>query len=383
MTHKSLAIIGGGASATLLLAQLARRQSPLAIDVYDRAGAFARGIAWSTGHLCHLLNVRAANMSALADTPDDFARWAARHGYSGDDFAPRALYGEYLDEHFERARQTLSVSLIQAQADSIRTDAGYRVNGKPYDLVVQATGNCVPLHPPGAQAIAGYHANPWTPDYAALSAHRRIAILGSGLTAVDALLALDAHGYGGELVMLSRHARLPGVHVKTPPYPAFMHELPKTALAALHRVRLEIKASDAPWQAIIDSLRPITNAIWQAWPPQERQRFMRRLFTIWNTHRHRMAPQIQHTLLAWEQSGRLTRRRARIERMAPGPMVVTDQGGIKADAIINCLGYRYAERPLAATWQLGPARFGELFETTAIPEIRVQAAELADTLTRR
>jgi len=382
MTHKTLAIIGGGASATLLLAQLARRQAPFSIDVYDRAGAFARGIAYSTPHRCHLLNVRASNMSALADTPDDFARWASQHGYGADDFVPRALYGDYLHEHLERARQTLPVSLIQAEADSRADGNGYLVNDKPYDLVVQATGNCAPLRPSGAQSISGYHDNPWTPDYAALSAHRHIAILGSGLTAIDAVLALDAHGYTGTIIMLSRHARLPGVHVKAPQHPAFMQTLPETALTALRHLRAEIKSTDAPWQAIIDTLRPITNPIWQAWPLRERQRFMRHLITIWNTHRHRMAPQLGETIAALEHSGHLVRRRARIGRILPGPVIVTGQGAIKADAVINCLGYRSVERPLAASYQIGPARFGELFETTAIPEIRVQAAELADALIR-
>jgi len=377
MIHKSLAIIGGGASATLLLAQLARAQAPLAIDVYDRAGAFARGIAYSTPHRCHLLNVRASNMSALSDAPDDFARWAARHGYGGDDFVPRALYGDYLHEHLARARQALPIALIQTEADSIRSDQGYLVNGKSYDLVVQATGNCAPLHPPGANVGEGWHANPWTPDYAALCAHERIAVLGSGLTAIDAVLALDAHGYTGDIVMLSRHARLPGVHVKSVPHPALVHELPQTARAALRRVRDDIKATGAPWHAVIDALRPLTNPIWQGWPERERQRFMRRLLTWWNVHRHRMAPQIGEKIAALEQSGRLVRRRARIERVLPGPLVMTEQGGIKANAVINALGYRYSQRPLAASYRIGPARFGELFETTAIPEIRVQAAELA------
>jgi len=377
MRHKSLAIIGGGASATLLLVQLARQQSPLTIDVYDRAGAFARGVAYSTPHLCHLLNVRASNMSALADAPDDFVRWAAQSGYGADDFVPRTLYGDYLCEHFERARQSLSISLHQAEAHSIHTGGGYHVNGAHHDLVVQATGNRTPLRLSGTQAVTGYHDNPWTLDYAAMSAHQCIAILGSGLTAVDAVLALDMHGYRGRILLLSRHALLPGMHIKAAPVPAFMHDLPETTLAALHRIRREIKTNNVPWQAIIDTLRPVTNAIWQGWPPCQQRRFMQRLFTFWNIHRHRMAPQIGETVAALAQSGRLVCQRVRIERILPGPVVVTDRGEISADAVVNCLGYRSDGPVLAASHRLGPARFGELFETTAIPEIRVQAAELA------
>lgn len=375
MSTKSLAIIGGGASAALLLAHLARRDGAdaLSIDVYDRAGAFARGIAYSTPHLCHLLNVRAANMSALADAPDDFADWAAPHGYQPTDFVPRKLYGDYLAAHLDDACARLAVSLITEEA----TTTSGAVNGKLYDVVVQATGNCAPLRPRLDEVVTDYHDNPWSVDYAALAGCETIALIGSGLSAVDAILALDAHGYRGRVVVLSRRSLFPAVHVQAPAYPSFLEALPATALDALRQVRAEIRMSDAPWQSIIDALRPFTNPTWSAWPDTEKKRFMKRLFTYWNIHRHRMAPQIAQTLDTLEQAGRVVRHRANILSVASGPTVMTDGGDIKADAVINCLGYRYDERPLDVTHKIGPARFGLLFETTAIPEIRAQAAQLA------
>jgi len=247
---------------------------------------------------------------------------------------------------------------------------------------VQATGNCTPLRPQVADNVAGYHDDPWTLDYSAVSSRADIALIGSGLSAVDAVLALDAHGHSGSIQLFSRTARLPGVHVKAAVHPAFMHAIPATARAALRRIRQELNTTDAPWQAVIDSLRPLTNAIWQAWPECERQRFMRHLFTWWNIHRHRMAGQIGDKIAALERSGRLIRRRARVRSIIPGPAMVTDRGTVRADVLINCLGYRHEQRALAASHTIGPARFGSLFETTAIPEIRVQAAQLADTLSQ-
>lgn len=375
MTERSLAIIGGGASAALLLAHLARREgaSNLSIDIYDRAGAFARGVAYSTPHLCHLLNVRASNMSALADTPDDFANWAAGHGYEPADFVPRKLYGDYLAEHFERARQNLSVSLVTEDAIC----AGNTVNGKQYDVVVQATGNCIPLRPRLDGEVKGYYDSPWHVDYTALRDHKTIVLIGSGLSAVDAILALDTHGYGGNIVVVSRRILFPTMHVQAPAHPAFIDDLPRTARAALRLVRAEIERTDAPWQSVIDSLRPLTNPIWQVWDDAQQQIFMKHLFTYWNIHRHRMAPQIAQKIEALEVQGRLVRYRAPVLSVVSGPCVVTARGELRADAVINCLGYRYNERPVDTPYKIGPARFGPLFETTAIPEIRAQAAALA------
>jgi len=371
MADKALAIIGGGASATLLLAQLARRGFAGEIDVYDRAGAFARGVAYSTLHACHLLNVRAANMSALADEPDDFVRWAARHGYAA---------GQYLAEHLDAARQALHVSLLTQEASSVQTTDGFVVNGKHYNLVIQATGNCVPQRPLLEGRICGYYEHPWQPEIPVACAHGRVVLLGSGLSAIDMLMALDAHGHNGSIVALSRHAHFPAVHISTAAHPAFIRELPPTARAALRRIRAEIECARMPWQAVVDALRPFTNAIWEAWSLPERQRFMRHLFSVWNHHRHRMPEQVAQTVTRLEQSGHLTRRRGTIRRILPGPVVVTDAGNLHADIVINCLGYRYDGYLMPASHRIGPPCFGALLETTAIPEIRMQAAGLAAQL---
>src|SRR5262245_7187849 len=58
-----VAIVGGGASGTILAAQLARRGiNSLLIDGSGRAG---HGVAYSTTEPAHLLNVRAEGMSAI------------------------------------------------------------------------------------------------------------------------------------------------------------------------------------------------------------------------------------------------------------------------------------------------------------------------------
>ena len=82
-------------------------------------------------------------------------------------------------------------------------------------------------------------------------------LLGSGLTAVDALLALRHHWHCGKVYMVSRWGLLPQTHV-----------LP------------------------VDSIRPETNRDRQALSFAEQRRFLRHLRPLWDTHSHRMAPQI-------------------------------------------------------------------------------------------
>src|SRR5688572_24345945 len=95
MAETDIAIIGGGASATLLLAALAKNPAAhgMRIDIYERSIArLGRGIAYSTQHIVHLLNVRAADMSAFSEAKDDFANWASGRNFQPTDFVPRKIY---------------------------------------------------------------------------------------------------------------------------------------------------------------------------------------------------------------------------------------------------------------------------------------------------
>lgn len=80
MPVPTVAIIGGGFSGTMTAAQLLRqataRGRALRVVVFDRAAAFAAGVAYRTTDDRHLLNVPAGKMSAWPDRPDSFLDWA-------------------------------------------------------------------------------------------------------------------------------------------------------------------------------------------------------------------------------------------------------------------------------------------------------------------
>lgn len=390
-TSRSIAVIGGGASAVLFVAALP--DMDVAVDIYDRSGHFARGIAYTTRHDHHLLNVRAGNMSALASDKDHFARWAANHGYGPLDFVPRKKFGEYLDDLFVRASQRLRINTIAEDVlSSTQSGDTFTVNGRTYDDVVLATGNALPLGPSVETGVTKYHADPWGLHAQDIDGAANIALIGTGLSAVDAVLTLQSLGYNGTITMISRRNLLPAVHTDPatwphPPLSTDDADKPLSHLLGMVRMHVrEAAAQDVPWQAVIDSLRAVTNPLWKNFDNAQRARFMKRLFTLWNIHRHRMAPQISAQIDVLRDAGKLVFLRDSVRGVCAGPIVRGAQRDHHFDVVINCMGYRYQEpgRDFAYSHVIGPARFGdEWFETTAIPEIRAQAADVAAAIGAR
>lgn len=65
-----IAIVGGGPGGALMAAHLLRgRPRNLAVTIIETRAELGRGLAYATDNPSHLLNVRAANMSAFADDP--------------------------------------------------------------------------------------------------------------------------------------------------------------------------------------------------------------------------------------------------------------------------------------------------------------------------
>lgn len=367
--HPKIAIIGGGASAVMILANMNIKAE---IDVYDRAGCFARGVAYSTNRLCHLLNVPASQMSALVDDKDHFSHWVAAHGYGPTDFVPRKLYGDYLQGLLDKSgahRITANVRSCKA------VEGGYEIEGEFYDYAILATGNVRPLSPSIRTHPQNYFPDPWTLPHS-LKTSKSIALIGSGLTAVDAILSLLDIGFSGAITIFSRRGLLPKVHTITQPW-ELKNVVPNMAppqILKFLRVNLrEAANAGATWQSVINSLRPVTNDIWQGWNDRQKSSFLRHLFTIWGVHRHRMAPVV---------ADRIKDADIRFVQQRVDQISGNEIAGIPFDAIINCMGYRYDEpgNDFNVSHSIGPARFGELFETTAIPEIRQQAAAITKSL---
>lgn len=451
----SVAIVGGGASGTLLAAQLLRRHHPagLRVILIERRHEVGRGVAYSTPCDYHRLNVPAEQMGALPRDPRHFMRWASRegHGVVVGDFAPRGLFGDYLRALLAEAERTsvpeatlevVHEDVVGADVDEQRRAARLTLGSGErleVDRVVLALGNLAPADPPGADAelleSGLYEADPWDAGLAERAAgDDLVLLLGTGLTMVDVALTLGRETFTPRFLAISRKGLLPQQHRRGAAGP------PRRFQLARERVRLDEIAAEVgseisqaesaggDWRQVIDSLRPVTNQIWHRFSEMDRHRFVARLARRWDVHRHRMAPEVATMLGRLQDTGRLELAQASIAGMrvdGDRVLVELDRGerGIEEVAVsrvVNCTGpaldLRAAREPLledlfeggavrpgplrlgldhdprgvilresgtasGVLFCLGPMRKGRLWETTAIPEIRTQAFELADQIT--
>jgi uncharacterized NAD(P)/FAD-binding protein YdhS len=416
-----VAIVGAGASGTLTAVQAAR--AGLQVGLIDAGARAARGLAYGTPYGAHLLNVPAARMSAFPDDPDHFLRWlrgrlpAAQPGT----FAPRALFGDYL------ASLLMASDVLRVGGSAVglmRSDEGWTVHlhdGRTVAArsVVLALGNLPPNDPLQLDGHAPdeYIRDPWSPGVSlGLDPDAPVLLIGTGLTALDIAIALRHDGHRGTIHALSRHGRLPQPHAATNPRP--LPETPPefaTPLGALRWVRRAV-GEGAEWRAVIDSLRPHTATTWQSWSLAQRGSFLRHLRNVWDVHRHRHAPETTVNLdvlcgriaaiepglvVHWRPSGSdelRTRRVARVinctgpacdysrldlplvEQMRRAGWLTPDalRIGIETDADGRLIDHDGTA--VEGLYTLGPLRRPALWESTAIPEIRAQAAALASVL---
>ena len=302
-----IVIVGGGFTGAMTLANLLRfgnqDEFPLHIVLIDRQPGFGDGIAYRTNDPRHLLNVPADMMSAWPDHPEDFLEFARAKDTSvkAGDFLPRRLYGQYirqrLRERAESSGDRLSVEMVRDEVTgltpkmdsgwSIRTSTGRSIQA---DLAVITIGHRPP-DDPFARLWAGprrrFVADPWAAlVLSQIGPNESVLLLGSGLTAVDAILTLDREDRVAPVIAVSRHGMMPMSHVRDPKPPADVSELvtrwldPSTTLTvrqlvAKLRRHIDMAAkSGTDWRQVIDGLRSVIPKIWERLGLSERRRFL-------------------------------------------------------------------------------------------------------------
>lgn len=317
-----VAIIGGGFSGTLLAINLLRYGSGHVTLIERNADQLARGLAFGAAETSHVLNVRAANMSAFPDKPDHFSSWLEAQGMgSKESFATRKTYGAYLSALLDEARKTKGTRLSILGDNVIdlgRNDQRWRLHlasGErcEADAVVVASGNLPPHDLPAFADLEApaYYSDPWAGEIAVgLQDSDTILLLGAGLTAVDCILTLHDTGFRGRIIAMSRRGLLPHRHASASPYEP-INDRPAASGARLIR-SVRQRSATVGWRNAIDELRPFTQDIWRAASHADRARFLHHLRPFWDIHRHRIAPAVADQLDALSREGRLEVRAGKI-----------------------------------------------------------------------
>lgn len=432
--RRRVIIVGGGFSGSMLAARLA--EFGVACAVIDRSGGFGPGLAYSTRVDTHRLNVRSGRMGALEGDPGGFARWLAdRHPRRTDPeaFAPRTLYGRYLQDRFAAVRaacpgliETVQGEAIAVEGRNVVLDDGRRLDG---DVVVIATGNPPPRRAHDSQPGRRIP-DPWAPGALdGIGPADAVILLGSGLTMIDVLLDLDTRGWRGSAAALSRRGLLPRAHGPAHDTPA-SPSMDLTTGRASQRLRAaRALARSQGWRSVMEGLRPVTASLWLQADGATRARWLRHLRPWWDAHRHRIPPDLAAGLQALRNSGRLrvgAGRLLRVETDADQVRIVwrprgsTLEVSATADWLVDCTGPAHdpgadpltssllaagrARRdphglgldvdgagrlieasgsPAETLFALGPPARAALWETVAVPDIRAQIERLAERLGRR
>lgn len=310
--------------------------------------------------------------------------------------------------------------------------------------VILALGNFSPGDPPVRDpaffADSRYIRDPWASDrLAAIPPGQPILLIGTGLTMVDIALQVAGREHRGHIYALSRRGllpqphRSPAVHYHPTP-PDDIADWPPTALGMLRALRSRVRLAaeqGIDWREVVTSIRADTPRLWTSLPLPERRRFMERLRAFWETHRHRAAPEAASGIAALLRTGQLRVRAGRLldlrGRDGIVEAVIRPRGEDRSDTlriarVINCTGPQtnlgrvesrlvadLLGRGLIAPDELGlgaltspegaaigaggvaseflfacgPLRKAQLWENTAVPELRGEAAALAATVLGR
>ena len=369
----AIAIVGGGFSGTLLAIQLlrmglAKSDSVVLIERNPRMGP---GLAYSVEDECCLLNVPAGNMSALADDPEHFIRYcqAIDSAVTPSSFVPRRLYGRYIEDLLKDTEMDYPDQLIRVRGEVIDlepiSEDQYRIDidDKTHinvKKVVLALGHFSSQSLPEMNSIPSHFIyEPWGVDgFKNIPTQFPVAILGTGHTAIDAVLRLQKQKANTKTILISRRGFLPLSHrAASGPvdrvFPAWLSGINPSVRTYTRAMRAQIKKQDSfggDWRDIFNQIRAHTPALWQTLALKEKKRFLSKILPYWDVHRHRLAPHVGEQMNELGQRGIIRLVAGRIQsiqvhgellninyRDALSQTIQT----LEVGAIINCIGPNY------------------------------------------
>lgn len=304
--------------------------------------------------------------------------------------------------------------------------------------VVLAMGNQMPRTPKfnndTFHASKRYYANPWVNEAVSHPGmNGDVIIIGNGLTMVDVVFGLREKNYKGKIYSLSPHGFRILPHRRFEPYHELVQELKtpyelNTLVKLFRRHIQKLRSRGIAGEAAVDSLRPFTQKIWMALSKTEKERFMFHIRHMWGVARHRLPMDVHLQIQQMILDNSLEIIAGRIHSVEESESAVhvsimprnkREVFKIKADRVINCTGPESditktnneliqnmlmrqlifpdemslginalpdgtildkKGQPADNLFAIGSLIKGILWESTAVPEVRTQAKNIAEKI---
>lgn len=416
---KKIGIIGGGASGVLAAIQLRKTcSSDVSVVIFDSASQLGRGKAYKTSDEENLLNVPVERMSAYPDDPESFRnflleRYPLAEKSKHWPFVSRLYFGQYLERELNR-KTTVPLRHIPFKVSQVSSNnQKFTVvleNGQSevLDYLIVATGYQQRLRVPWKNEVQQFRSRIiQASDIEGLEGvEGEIIIIGTGLTGVDVVKRL-AKKTSNRFTLLSRRGLLPVRHAKEHGGGSLASVLNLSPLELVKSVR-KFHGEGATWPSIADHVRASAQKIWMSWSAPQRSRFLRHARTYWEVIRHRLPPTVADELACLQTEGRLCIYSGRIQKLSEagarlsvhflsrqnkmaevtGDWIVVATGAQisqdlceKFPKLEKCEhGFGYSNLSSKNLFVLGPASKSMHWEVTAVPDIRIQAQKIAQTI---
>ena len=351
---------------------------------------------------------------------------------------------QVLNQAMQNAPDHLKVRIVQDEITAIVPEYGFlRVdtlskNSFRADKIILATGNSEPGPPLLKENTflqsKNYYSNPWTENAVlGLQHDDTVLIIGNGLTMVDVVIGLRDKNFTGNIISLSPRGFNILPHRKAQPQKYILDDLqPPYSLDHLflifHKHIRRAHENGMHGETVVDAMRAKTQEIWQQLSLPDKRKFMTHLRHLWGVARHRLPETIYNQMQNEIASNKLKVLAGRIQAIEVLKTHFTvsftgrkDQlkNSIQVARIINCTGPQTDIRKMNSTlydnmlkqgivksdemnlgiyampdgrvidnsgntsesiFALGSLLKGTLWESTAVPELRIQADRVTDLL---
>lgn len=310
------------------------------------------------------------------------------------------------------------------------------------DYCIIATGNNSPLNLEIGNASfyrnENYFQNPWNKEVVEnLRDDHPVLIIGNGLSMIDTLLGLLEKQYKGKIISISPNGNglrfIPNIPNDSE-YLELTNELDSeidllSVIKLLKKHFLKNSDSEITKRLIIDSLRPHAKRIWRGFNNRDKQIFLRYFKSIWNYLRHRVPLDVYRKINQLHDEKRLEIKSGKILDFIENDSFIEvkyfdkkngKEETINVSRVINCTGpgadfMKYEENILKKAkekgylsqddlklgiktnienyriinsfeannlFTLGINLKGEIFESTAVAELRAQAEQCANEIVK-